>query len=100
MTDVVTLTEAKDHLRVNHTSEDTLIERMINGAVAYAENFINREIPGKQDPAGEIPADIKDAILLIIADRYENREAAGAEQLYKNPAAENILHFYRVNMGI
>jgi uncharacterized phiE125 gp8 family phage protein len=40
--EVVTLTEAKLHLRVDHTDEDALISSLISAAKNYCETFTNR----------------------------------------------------------
>ena len=40
----VTLAEAKAHLRVLHTSEDALIERLIAVAVSHVENVLSRAL--------------------------------------------------------
>jgi len=41
-TDPITLTEAKSHLRVDHTDDDTLITGYITAATRYAEEFTGR----------------------------------------------------------
>jgi len=43
-TEPVTLTEAKAHLRVDFTDDDTLIESLIGAATAAAEEFTNRAL--------------------------------------------------------
>ncbi len=40
----VTLTEAKAHLRIDHTYEDTLITALIEAATIYAEKFTGRAL--------------------------------------------------------
>ena len=44
LTDVVTLAEAKSFLRITSTSEDALIQSLINSAVTQAERIMNRDI--------------------------------------------------------
>lgn len=40
--DVITLQEAKDHLRITHDYEDTLIQSYIDAAIISAENYTGR----------------------------------------------------------
>ena len=47
-TDVVTLAEAKNYIRVTNTSEDTLITSMISNATRRIEAYINTDIVAKQ----------------------------------------------------
>jgi uncharacterized phiE125 gp8 family phage protein len=42
--EVITVEQAKTWLHVTGNSEDSLIQNMIDGAVMYAENFLNRSI--------------------------------------------------------
>ena len=90
---IVTLTEAKEHLRVNHNLEDTKITRDIEAAEDYIKNYLNRE---------EIPikAAVKAAALLIVGDLYENRESQSEKELKANATVERLLFPYRVDMGI
>ena len=91
---ILTLLEAKAHLYVTHDSDDLLITDCIEAAGDYVAQYIGQALP---DP---LPASIKQAAKLLVGDYYENREAASEKALAKNPAAENILHFYRVGLGV
>lgn len=42
-TDPVALTEAKAHLRVDHSDEDTLITSLISAATQWAQNYTRRQ---------------------------------------------------------
>ena len=42
--DVVTLSDAKDHLNITHTYQDTLIQAYIDAAINYAENYTSRSL--------------------------------------------------------
>jgi hypothetical protein len=97
----VTLAEAKKQLRVTHTDEDDAITQMIDAAEGWVRNYLNQPIPGASNsPPDPAPADIKRAILMVVAGFYENRESMGNEQVYHNPAVENLLHFHRIGIGI
>lgn len=71
----VTLEEAKLHLRINpgDNSEDGLVGDIITAAREYCENYTGRVFVG--DEAEEVPKMVKQAMLLLIAHWYNNREA-------------------------
>lgn len=97
---IVSLSEAKDHLRVNQTTEDTLIQLYIDAASDYVREYLNGEIKGELDSPVSTPAAIKAAALLLIGDLYENREAGGVDEIKRNPAVGALLYPYRVRLGI
>lgn len=102
--DVVTLEQAKEHLRVTNSAEDNLIRLYIKAATSYIIKFLNRDdLPGEDESPLYIPDDIKAAGLLIIGGMYEVREDKIVGQLnavVENPAAMALLHPHRVSLGI
>lgn len=73
---------------------------MINAAEDYVEQYLNREVPWSDDESSEIvPASVRQAALMIVSDMYHNREAQGAA-IHENEAVKNMLHFYRVGLGV
>lgn len=99
---IVTLDEAKKHLRADSSGDDdSLITLYIGAAENQIRNFINQEIPGSGYSPAEIPDDIKAAALLIIGGLYENREDKIIGTIVAdNPAVMNLLYPHRVNIGI
>lgn len=89
----VTLSEAKLHLRVTHTDEDTLIQAYIDAAEDYVGVLLN-QVNYTTTPS------IKAAVLLTISDLYENREGAGEKDIKENPAVMRLLHPHRQEIGI
>ena len=89
----VTLSEAKQHLRIDHNDEDSLITIYIEAAELNACQYLNLE---------ELPQElaIKAAILLLVGDFYEHREAATEKELYRNHAVDSLLYPYRQEIGI
>jgi hypothetical protein len=82
---LVTLTEAKYQLMMDHDQDDPYIELLIQGAsaavVEYLKSgatFLNSsgEVPvdSSGDPEG-VPFQVKAATLILIAEWYKNREA-------------------------
>lgn len=48
----------------------------------------------------DLPKTIRKAMLMQIADLYENREAQGEHALTANPTLERLLSMYRLEMGV
>ena len=91
---MLTLTETKLHLRVDHDDEDVLIEAMIDTATAACADFLNMEVDDLDTAA---PAPVKSAALLLVGSLYEQRESQGERPYNKNPAFEMLLAPYRVH---
>ena len=92
MADLITLAEAKLHLRVDHSDEDTAIQAMINAAVAATADYLNMDA---EDLDSEAPAPVKSAALLLIGDLYEHREAQAERALFHNMTYVRLLNPYR-----
>jgi uncharacterized phiE125 gp8 family phage protein len=177
----VTLAEAKEHLRVDHTDEDSSIWTMISAATVYVENYTGLSliartvearyeklgnlllpsspiisitsittsegvmettvydlVKGKpphitlkkdqrwpvvddrsiyvryvagyedsgaspQDLADNIPTPLKQSVLLMVGNMYENREnvaLVNGGKYEANPTIKYLMNPYRVNMGL
>jgi hypothetical protein len=68
---VVLLADMKAQLNVTFTDDDTLIQAKIDAAEGYIANFYN----GTWPPTS-VPPPIIEAIKLLAAHLYENREAS------------------------
>lgn len=97
---IVSLSEAKSHLRVDQSNEDTLIQIYIDAAVDHVREYLNGEIKGELDSPVSTPASIKAAIFLLVGDLYENREAGSEAEIKRNPAVDALLYPYRVRLGL
>lgn len=97
---VVSLSEAKNHLRVDQSAEDALIQVYLDAAIDYVRNFLNTDIPGELDSPVSTPSAIKAAIYLIVGGLYEHREQYSEVDIKENPAVKNLLFPYRRGMGI
>jgi uncharacterized phage protein (predicted DNA packaging) len=90
---LVTLAEAKLHLRVNQSSEDSLIEMYIEAAGDMIEKYLNQ-------PAPAVPA-VRAAALLMVAGLYENREDVITGTIVEdNPTVVRLLYPYRECIGL
>ena len=70
---IITLEDAKAHLKVTIADDDALI----TGKIEAAEAFIDRWLPedGKLANMAPVPGDLKEAIRQLVGHLYENREA-------------------------
>ncbi|EKU30770.1 hypothetical protein N879_07010 [Alcaligenes sp. EGD-AK7] len=92
---MITLEEAKHHLRVIHDDEDAAIQAMIGTALAATADYMNWTPDQMADPA-TVPAPVKSAMLLIVGDLYMNRELQADKQLFANRTYERLLNPYRL----
>lgn len=90
---IVSLSEAKSHLKVDQSDEDTLIQLYIDAAVDYIGGYLN-------NPSFAYNSSIKAACLLIVGDLYENREAGSDVEIKRNPSVDSLLFAYRKDMGV
>ncbi len=99
--DVVTLPQAKLHLRVTQSNEDDAITMYLKAATAYIRNFLNGWLPGETCSPFIIPDDVKAAALLLIGGMYETRSSVIiGSSVEANPTVMNLLMPYRKKMGI
>jgi len=85
---MITLEEAKTHLRVVGTHSDAEITAMIATAKQHVENYTGVIYD-------EAPAPIKSAALLLVGDLYENREAQSDRPMMDNRLLDRLLAPYR-----
>lgn len=89
---LLTLDEAKLHLRVDDDDSDTLIEAYADAAVLSVLNHCDRKLV----PQGAEPA-FKAAALLMLGDLYNNRESVVAGQSFAvSPTIGALLGPYRI----
>lgn len=94
------LDEAKEHCRVEIDDDDLLIELYIEAAEAHVLNYLNLTEAELLGSPGARPAPIRIAVLMIVADLYENREAQVDFEIRPNPAVDRLLFPYRVELGV
>ena len=89
----VTLNEAKAQCRVEHNADDDLIQSYITAAREYCEDFLNTKLVSEDEEEEiEIKTKWKQAILLIVAGWYANRENISSTNLQNIPlGAEQLL---------
>ena len=90
---VVTVAEAKAHLRVQHDAEDAYLLALILQAQAAAEDYCRVSF---MIDYNTVPQPVRLAVLLMVSHYYENRDNAD-KQVYitMRAAFENLLYPYR-----
>ena len=90
---LLTLTEVKDHLRIETDDEDTLLTGLISQAQAVAEDYCRVSFEEKYTVT---PEPVRLACLLFVSHYYENRDVPD-RTVYNTMriAFENLLYPYR-----
>lgn len=66
------LSALKAHLNITDDADDELLEQQLAAAISHTAGFVESNDPLTWDNA---PADVRQAILMIAAHWFENREA-------------------------
>jgi hypothetical protein len=70
---VLTVNDIKAHLNIVGTADDTLLGEKIAAAEELVAAYIGQDDLADMDP---VPATVKEAVRLLVAHWYEQREAA------------------------
>lgn len=105
---IVTLAEAKLHLRVDSSDENSLIQIYIDAAETAVSNYLNRtlyEFDAGSDLDGLVMnSALKSAVLLQVGHLYANREAVsqqpGNYMLELPLGLKWLIDPYRIEMGV
>ena len=76
---MVTLAEAKDHLRVDHGEQGTMIQSQIDAAVDHLTS-IDVDMTGSP-----LPPALRHAVLMLAGRFFENAEAVSETQKHVTP---------------
>lgn len=85
----VNLQKAKDHLRVTHDAEDTLIQGYLSAAESHVAAYLGDDMPET------MPEPVAAAVLLLVGDLYINRTRQADRYLYGNDTYAMLLNPYR-----
>lgn len=102
---VLSIEELRAQLRLcaDDNSQDEWLRQLEEQALDYASNFLGRPIPWQDEDGAEVPVppSVKRALLLLVADFDQFRENTVTGAVVTNrKAAETMLHFYRVGLGV
>ncbi|MCK9479893.1 MAG: head-tail connector protein [Firmicutes bacterium] len=81
---MITLFEAKEFLRIDHTEEDGYISILLLLSKEMCENYLRHSLPEI------LPESIKQAMLIVIAHFYEKRDGEPVPDV-----VFRLLDFYR-----
>lgn len=95
--DVVPIEELRQHLEFDGTDRDAVIKRYAQAALEYCLRWCDEP---RWKVAGDIPAPVVSAMLLVFGDLFEHRTDQTEIQLYKNTAAENLMFLCRNWSGV
>lgn len=66
----------------------------------YCQCAVEPETVTTTDDSDPVPKAVVQGILLYAADYYEHRTAGSNSNVFKNPAAESLLHPFRLDIGV
>lgn len=97
------LEEVRMQLRLDCTTEDPLVFRMMRAAEDYVSQYLNRPVPWCDSSGNDVPVpeSVKHAAMMLIDFWYQNRASVliGATSKELEFSTHNLLHFYRVGLG-
>ena len=97
----VSIEEVKAHLRLDTSADDDLIQTLMLAVTQRAEHELQRGLITRSGTEGygtdttDVPAAIRQWILVHIAHLYEQRQAAGAGELKAMPFVNFLLDPFR-----
>lgn len=91
------LSEIKKHLVIEHNEDDALLRMYGDAVEAFMPKMLGQPLDHYTDDAGNLPADIKAAMLICVADLYAHRESQTAYQLHPTGALEALLAHHVVH---
>ena len=93
MANIVTVEELKAHANITFDVDDALLANQIAAAQAHLETQLGYAIA---DEFTTVPDDLKQAVKMLAAHWYENREAAAMDRMMEPPfAVQDILNARR-----
>lgn len=105
---LIPLPTIKLHLRLDTAPDSELdpeLERLLGVAVDHASQYLGRPIPW-DDPdttssEATLPPSVEQALLILVGEYFENREQhIVGSIIQENQTVQNLLHFYRIGLGI
>lgn len=93
MTALISLDEVIKHLRVTYDDEYDLIALYTEAAISHVADYCN--IPVSELSERVDPKILRAAVLLLVGDLFENREAQSGQELFENKTVSRLLDTQR-----
>jgi len=89
----ITVDEVKKHLNINDTftEDDNYISALILACEGAIAKHLNVYLTDLEDDKGDIPAPLKQALLLLVGNYYANRESVAYTTAVEIPNSYNFL---------
>lgn len=81
---MITLAEAKAHLRMDHNADDVQIQAMIDAAESAILTYTGNGAYQDSDPLQPVRDDVKSACKLLVGDFYRYREPTPSDPMPEN----------------
>lgn len=92
---------AVDHLRLDDADgEGAYVEMLLMVAESAVSQYLGRPLTPWSLAQVSPPPEVMHAVLLILADLYENRSAQTDKPLSSNATVDRLLHFHRQGLGL
>lgn len=88
----ITIVEAKEHLRIDDSYDDLMIENYLKMAKNYVLKYT-----GLSEERADNEEDLSFAVLAIVGEFYENRINSVTSQTKVNPMVSSILDMHSIN---
>lgn len=88
----ITIVEAKEHLRIDYSYDDLMIENYLKMAKNYVLKYT-----GLSEERADNEEDLSFAVLAIVGEFYENRINSVTSQTKVNPMVSSILDMHSIN---
>lgn len=92
---IVDLTNAKLHLRIDHDAEDEAITAMIGAAEQHAASYLNVASLAELGDSNGPPQPIVAAVLMLVGALYVHRESQSERPIVENRLFTRLLDPYR-----
>lgn len=100
---LITAARAAEHLRLDDPdAESGYVQLIISAAESHVAQYLQRPLVpwDSLDATVPTPPEVEYAVLLHVADLYENRSANVEKTLSVNPTVDRLLHMHRRGLGV
>lgn len=88
---ILTIDDLKKHARIDSECEDDVLQLYIDSAEATTMNYLNRTLDDLVEEYDGVPAPVRQAMLMLAAHGYNQREPVSPTNLYTVPYTYDAL---------